>query len=259
MRGGARHATPALPSRARGASRLCTLLQRHSGAARSDPRKPWTCPHAAAPVHDSASSPPPVALSEREMRAVARAAARYASAGAGDAAAARALSASASSHSAAAGAAPPRDGPANLELHRWAEGLKYGVPKFSGLATFFRQPFSPTLEGARPRTCRLQPAARRCAAGWPPGTPHARPCCRRGAYRRACAAAALCSFRRHNPVPPLCAARSPGLDIALVGIPYDTGANHPGTRLGPREIRNKSSVIRRCVWRRRAAWRCGGS
>ena len=43
MRGGARHATPALPSRARGASRLCTLLQRHSGAARSDPRKPWTC------------------------------------------------------------------------------------------------------------------------------------------------------------------------------------------------------------------------
>jgi hypothetical protein len=119
------------------------------------------------------------------MRAVARAAARHASAGAGDAAAARALSASASLHAAAAGAAPPRDGPASLELHRWAEGLKYGVPKFSGLATFFRQPFSPTLEGAWPCTGRPQHAARRCAAGSPPETPHARRCCRRGAYRRA--------------------------------------------------------------------------
>ncbi len=31
-----------------------------------------------------------------------------------------------------------------------------------------------------------------------------------------------------------------------MGVPYDAGANHPGTRLGPREIRNKSSVVRRC-------------
>ena len=38
-----------------------------------------------------------------------------------------------------------------------------------------------------------------------------------------------------------------GVDIALIGVPYDAGANHPGTRLGPREIRNKSSVVRRRV------------
>jgi arginase family enzyme len=37
------------------------------------------------------------------------------------------------------------------------------------------------------------------------------------------------------------------VDIALIGVPYDAGANHPGTRLGPREIRNKSSVVRRCA------------
>lgn len=38
-----------------------------------------------------------------------------------------------------------------------------------------------------------------------------------------------------------------GLDVALIGVPYDSGANHPGTRLGPKEIRNKSSVVRRCA------------
>lgn len=35
------------------------------------------------------------------------------------------------------------------------------------------------------------------------------------------------------------------LDIALVGVPFDGGASHPGTRLGPREIRNKSSMLRK--------------
>ena len=81
----------------------------------------------------------------------------------------------------ATGAAPPSAAP-NCDLHRWADGLRHGLPKFTGLATFFRQPFRDTLAG---------------------------------------------------------------LDVALVGVPYDSGANHPGTRLGPREIRNKSSVIRR--------------
>lgn len=31
---------------------------------------------------------------------------------------------------------------------RWAAGLQHGLPKFTGLSTFFRAPFSPTLEGA---------------------------------------------------------------------------------------------------------------
>ncbi|WP_226893709.1 agmatinase [Nisaea sediminum] len=36
-----------------------------------------------------------------------------------------------------------------------------------------------------------------------------------------------------------------GLDIALVGVPYDGGVtNRPGARHGPREIRNQSSMIR---------------
>ncbi|PMR74010.1 agmatinase [Billgrantia endophytica] len=36
-----------------------------------------------------------------------------------------------------------------------------------------------------------------------------------------------------------------GLDIALVGIPFDGGvSNRPGARLGPREIRNQSSLMR---------------
>ena len=36
------------------------------------------------------------------------------------------------------------------------------------------------------------------------------------------------------------------LDIALVGVPFDGGTtNRPGTRHGPREIRNQSSLIRR--------------
>jgi hypothetical protein len=35
------------------------------------------------------------------------------------------------------------------------------------------------------------------------------------------------------------------LDIALVGVPFDGGASHPGTRFGPREIRNKSSMLRK--------------
>jgi guanidinopropionase len=84
--------------------------------------------------------------------------------------------------SASAGGSGPPPSPPNLELHRWGEGLRHGLPKFSGLATFFRQRFSETLEG---------------------------------------------------------------VDVALVGVPFDGGANHPGTRLGPREIRNKSSVVRR--------------
>jgi len=37
-----------------------------------------------------------------------------------------------------------------------------------------------------------------------------------------------------------------GLDIALVGVPYDGGVtNRPGARYGPREIRNQSSLMRR--------------
>ena len=37
-----------------------------------------------------------------------------------------------------------------------------------------------------------------------------------------------------------------GLDIALVGVPFDGGVtNRPGARHGPREIRNQSSLIRK--------------
>ena len=36
-----------------------------------------------------------------------------------------------------------------------------------------------------------------------------------------------------------------GLDVAVVGVPYDGGTSYrPGTRYGPREIRNQSSLIR---------------
>lgn len=36
-----------------------------------------------------------------------------------------------------------------------------------------------------------------------------------------------------------------GLDVALVGVPYDGGTSYrPGARLAPREIRNQSSLIR---------------
>ena len=36
-----------------------------------------------------------------------------------------------------------------------------------------------------------------------------------------------------------------GLDIALVGVPFDGGVtNRTGARHGPREIRNQSSLIR---------------
>lgn len=36
-----------------------------------------------------------------------------------------------------------------------------------------------------------------------------------------------------------------GVDVAIAGAPYDGGASYrPGTRLGPREIRNQSSLIR---------------
>jgi agmatinase len=36
-----------------------------------------------------------------------------------------------------------------------------------------------------------------------------------------------------------------GLDVALVGVPYDGGTSYrPGARFGPREIRNQSSLIR---------------
>ncbi len=37
-----------------------------------------------------------------------------------------------------------------------------------------------------------------------------------------------------------------GLDVALVGVPFDAGAtNRPGARHGPREIRNQSQLTRR--------------
>ena len=36
-----------------------------------------------------------------------------------------------------------------------------------------------------------------------------------------------------------------GLDVAIVGVPFDGGTSYrPGSRYGPREIRNQSSVIR---------------
>src|SRR5579864_3610508 len=36
-----------------------------------------------------------------------------------------------------------------------------------------------------------------------------------------------------------------GLDVAIVGVPYDGGTSYrPGARLGPREIRAQSSLIR---------------
>ena len=36
-----------------------------------------------------------------------------------------------------------------------------------------------------------------------------------------------------------------GIDIALIGVPYDGGVtNRAGTRHGPREVRNQSSLIR---------------
>jgi len=36
-----------------------------------------------------------------------------------------------------------------------------------------------------------------------------------------------------------------GLDVAILGVPYDGGTSYrPGARLGPREIRNQSSLIR---------------
>lgn len=42
------------------------------------------------------------------------------------------------------------------------------------------------------------------------------------------------------------AARPEEVDIALIGIPFDGGTtNRPGTRHGPREIRNQSSMVRR--------------
>ena len=37
-----------------------------------------------------------------------------------------------------------------------------------------------------------------------------------------------------------------GVDIGLIGVPYDGGVtNRPGTRHGPREIRNLSSLMRK--------------
>src|SRR3990170_181040 len=36
-----------------------------------------------------------------------------------------------------------------------------------------------------------------------------------------------------------------GLDVALVGIPYDGGSSYrPGARFGPRAVREQSSLIR---------------
>ena len=42
-----------------------------------------------------------------------------------------------------------------------------------------------------------------------------------------------------------CAASLEGLDVALVGIPYDGGTSYrPGARFGPRAVREQSSLIR---------------
>lgn len=42
------------------------------------------------------------------------------------------------------------------------------------------------------------------------------------------------------------AADAAGLDVALIGVPFDGGTtNRPGARHGPREIRNQSSLMRR--------------
>jgi arginase family enzyme len=36
-----------------------------------------------------------------------------------------------------------------------------------------------------------------------------------------------------------------GVDVAIIGIPFDSGTSYrPGARLGPREIRSQSSLIR---------------
>ncbi|MGQ9371287.1 agmatinase [Azospirillum sp. ST 5-10] len=41
-------------------------------------------------------------------------------------------------------------------------------------------------------------------------------------------------------------ARPEEVDVALVGVPFDGGTtNRPGTRHGPREVRNQSSIVRR--------------
>ena len=41
------------------------------------------------------------------------------------------------------------------------------------------------------------------------------------------------------------AASADGLDVAFVGIPLDIGtSNRPGTRLGPRQIRQESAMLR---------------
>ncbi|RUW18744.1 arginase family protein, partial [Mesorhizobium sp. M1E.F.Ca.ET.041.01.1.1] len=53
--------------------------------------------------------------------------------------------------------------------------------------------------------------------------------------------AGLSTFMRLPAVP-----TAKGLDIALVGIPWDGGTtNRAGARHGPREIRNQSSLMRR--------------
>lgn len=71
---------------------------------------------------------------------------------------------------------------ANVELGRFASALQHGLPKFTGLPTFFRAPL---------------------------------------------------------------AAAFSDVDIGLVGVPYDLGANNPGTRLGPRAVRSSSAAVRK--------------
>jgi agmatinase len=45
-----------------------------------------------------------------------------------------------------------------------------------------------------------------------------------------------------------------GLDVAIVGVPYDGGTSYrPGARLAPREIRNQSSLIRSYNYFQKAA------
>src|ERR1041385_2335576 len=45
-----------------------------------------------------------------------------------------------------------------------------------------------------------------------------------------------------------------GLDVAIVGVPYDGGTSYrPGARLGPREVRAQSSLIRTYSYFQRVA------
>ena len=60
------------------------------------------------------------------------------------------------------------------------------------------------------------------------------------------------------------AATAAGLDVAFVGVPFDIGtSNRSGTRMGPRQIRQESCMVRPYNMATRAApsagWRSWGS